>query len=59
VLLREAQDVYSPIDLDVRLLNSSDHTMALAMQKIASKATGDVDDAGHIRSKCIELMLAA
>jgi len=33
--------------------------MALAMQKIASKATGDVDDAGHIRSKCIELMLAA
>lgn len=47
-----------PIDFVVWLLNSNDHAIALAAQKIANKATGDAVADDHSRSKCIELILA-
>lgn len=48
----------SPIDFGVGLLDSNDHAIALAAQKIANNTTGDVVDTSHSRSKCTELILA-
>ena len=48
----------SPNDFGVRLLDSNDHAIALAAQKIANKATGDAVDTADSRSKCIELIFS-
>jgi hypothetical protein len=54
----ETPNINSPIDFEVRLLNSNDHAIAPAAQNIANKATGDAMGTAHSRSRCIELILA-
>lgn len=58
MLLHKVQHINSPIDFDVGLLDSNDHAIALAAQKITNKATGDAVSTDNSRSKCIELIFA-